>query len=48
MRLYATEVAPRLKALTADYDPHAMEAKRAATPDRQTADVDLMAAHFVR
>lgn len=48
MRLYATEVAPRLAELVASYDADAMKERRTALPDRATADVDLMAAHFVR
>ena len=48
MRLFAAEVAPRLKELTAGYEPQRMSEMRAGLPDREHADVDLMAAHFVR
>ncbi len=48
MRLYAEEVAPRLRTLTEGYDADAMVERRANLPDRALADVDLQAAHFVR
>jgi alkanesulfonate monooxygenase SsuD/methylene tetrahydromethanopterin reductase-like flavin-dependent oxidoreductase (luciferase family) len=48
MRLFAEEVYPRLQELTASHDPAHMQELRARQPDRESADLDLLAAEFVR
>jgi alkanesulfonate monooxygenase SsuD/methylene tetrahydromethanopterin reductase-like flavin-dependent oxidoreductase (luciferase family) len=48
MHLFATEVYPRLKELTASYDPDRMKAARAAQPDRAHADQSVLDLAFVR
>ncbi len=48
MTLFANEVYPRLKELTAGSDAGAMKELRAAQPDRQLADLGSFASEFVR
>jgi alkanesulfonate monooxygenase SsuD/methylene tetrahydromethanopterin reductase-like flavin-dependent oxidoreductase (luciferase family) len=48
MTLFAQEVYPRLKELTAGYDAGAMKELRAATPDKDLADLGTFASEFVR
>ena len=48
MKLFTEEVYPRLKELTASYDPGAMKELRASLPDVETVDVSKMATEFVR
>jgi alkanesulfonate monooxygenase SsuD/methylene tetrahydromethanopterin reductase-like flavin-dependent oxidoreductase (luciferase family) len=48
MHLFATEVYPRLKELTASYDPDKMKAIRAAQADRPKADPTILDVAFVR
>lgn len=48
MHLFATEVYPRLKELTASYDPDRMKAARAAQPDRAQADTSVLDLAFAR
>ncbi|HIM37877.1 MAG TPA: LLM class flavin-dependent oxidoreductase [Dehalococcoidia bacterium] len=48
MKLFSEEVYPRLKELTASYDPGAMTELRASTPDVQTVDIGALATQFAR
>lgn len=48
MSLFYNEVYPRLKELTATYDPDRMQALRAHQPDKEFADLGLFGAEFVR
>lgn len=48
MTLFYNEVYPRLKELTATYDPDQMQALRARQPDKAFADLGLFGAEFVR
>ncbi|PKB67098.1 MAG: monooxygenase [SAR202 cluster bacterium Io17-Chloro-G4] len=48
MKLFTEEVYPRLKELTASYDPGAMKELRASLPDVQAVDISNMANEFVR
>ncbi len=48
MTLFANEVYPRLKELTAGYDAGAMKELRAGQPDKQFADLGSFASEFVR
>jgi hypothetical protein len=48
MKLFSKEVYPRLKELTASYDPEKMKAIRAAQPDRAAADPTILDVAFVR
>ncbi len=48
MTLFAKEVYPRLKELTAGYDAGAMKELRASLPDKELADLGLFASEFVR
>jgi alkanesulfonate monooxygenase SsuD/methylene tetrahydromethanopterin reductase-like flavin-dependent oxidoreductase (luciferase family) len=48
MKLFSKEVYPRLKELTAGYDPEKMKAIRAAQPDRAAADPTVLDVAFVR
>ncbi len=48
MKLFAEEVYPRLKELTASYDAGEMRDKRASLPDREAVELDMMSAQFVR
>ena len=48
MKLYAKEVAPRLKELVARHDHGRMQALREATPDRQLAELGSFGLEFSR
>ena len=48
MKLFTQEVYPRLKELTASYDPGAMKELRASLPDVENVDVSALASEFVR
>lgn len=48
MRLFTDEVYPRLKELTASYDPERMQELRARQPDREFVELGALAAEFVR
>ena len=48
MALFAKEVHPRLKELTASYDAAAMKEVRASQPDVEDVDVGTLASQFVR
>jgi hypothetical protein len=48
MRLFTHEVYPRLKELTASYDPERMQGLRAGQPDREFVELGAFAAEFVR
>jgi alkanesulfonate monooxygenase SsuD/methylene tetrahydromethanopterin reductase-like flavin-dependent oxidoreductase (luciferase family) len=48
MRLFTDEVYPRLKELTASYDPGRMQELRARQPDREFVELGAFAAEFVR
>ncbi len=48
MKLFSEEVYPRLKELSASYDPGAMRELRASLPNVETIDVSAMATEFVR
>ena len=48
MALFAKEVYPRLKELTASYDAAAMKEVRASQPDVEDVDVGTLASQFVR
>jgi len=48
MTLFAREVYPRLKELTASYDAGAMRETRAALPDKELADLGTFGMEFVR
>jgi len=48
MALFAKEVYPRLKELTASYDAEAMKELRASRPDVENIDVGLLESGFVR
>lgn len=48
MKLFHDEVYPRLKELTAGYDPERMAAVRAAQPDREATDLGELGLAFVR
>ena len=48
MALFAKEVYPRLKELTASYDADAMKEFRASRPDVENVDVGTLASQFVR
>jgi alkanesulfonate monooxygenase SsuD/methylene tetrahydromethanopterin reductase-like flavin-dependent oxidoreductase (luciferase family) len=48
MRLFTDEVYPRLKELTASYDPERMQELRARQPDREFVELGAFAAEFVR
>jgi alkanesulfonate monooxygenase SsuD/methylene tetrahydromethanopterin reductase-like flavin-dependent oxidoreductase (luciferase family) len=48
MRLFTDEVYPRLKELTASYDPERMQELRARQPDRECVELEAFAAEFVR
>ncbi|MCZ6872370.1 MAG: LLM class flavin-dependent oxidoreductase [bacterium] len=48
MTLFHNEVYPRLKELTATYDPEHMQALRIRQPDKTFADLGLFGAEFVR
>ncbi|MFQ6027030.1 MAG: LLM class flavin-dependent oxidoreductase [Dehalococcoidia bacterium] len=48
MKLFTEEVYPRLKELTASYDPGVMQELRAARPDVENIDVSMFASEFVR
>jgi alkanesulfonate monooxygenase SsuD/methylene tetrahydromethanopterin reductase-like flavin-dependent oxidoreductase (luciferase family) len=48
MQLFAKEVFPRLKELTASYDSARMQALRACQPDKEGADLGAFGLEFVR
>ena len=48
MKLFSEEVYPRLKELTAGYDPGQMREIRATRPDVEVVDVSSLASEFVR
>jgi alkanesulfonate monooxygenase SsuD/methylene tetrahydromethanopterin reductase-like flavin-dependent oxidoreductase (luciferase family) len=48
MRLFTDEVYPRLKELSASYDPDRMQELRARQPDREFVELGAFAAEFVR
>ena len=48
MKLFSQEVYPRLKELTAGYDPEAMQELRASRPNVENVDVSALASEFVR
>ena len=48
MKLFAQEVYPRLKELTASYDSGEMKELRASLPDVENVDVSMFASEFVR
>ena len=48
MKLFADEVYPRLKELTAGYDAGEMRELRANQPDRDAVELDMVSAQFVR
>lgn len=48
MTLFHNEVYPRLKELTAAYDPQRMQEHRRQQPDKEFADLGLFGAEFVR
>ena len=48
MKLFSEEVYPRLKELTAGYEPDAMQEIRASRPDVENIDVSALASEFVR
>ena len=48
MNLFTKEVYPRLKELTASYDPGAMKEIRSSRPDIDGIDTGLLASEFVR
>jgi len=48
MTLFTQEVYPRLKELTASYDPGVMKELRSARPDVENVDVSMLASEFVR
>ena len=48
MKLFSEEVYPRLKELTASYDPGVMHEIRASLPDVENVDVSALASEFVR
>jgi len=48
MRLFTDEVYPRLKELTASYDPERMQELRLRQPDREFVEIEAFAAEFVR
>ena len=48
MSLFAQEVYPRLKELTASYDAGAMKELRASRPDVEKFDVGSLESEFVR
>ena len=48
MKLFAQEVYPRLKELTASYDSGEMRELRASQPDVEDVDVGTFASEFVR
>ena len=48
MTLFASEVYPRLKELTASYDADTMKETRAGLPDKEFADLDTFGVEFVR
>ena len=45
--MFASEVYPRLKELTAPYDADAMKEIRAGLPDKEVADLDTFGVAFV-
>ena len=48
MKLFSQEVYPRLKELTASYDPDAMQQIRALRPGVENIGVSALASEFVR
>ena len=48
MDLFAKEVYPRLKELTANYDPDSMKELRSASPDVEGVDMSVLASEFTR
>ena len=48
MTLFASEIYPRLKELTASYDADAMKEIRAVLPDKEVADLETFGVEFVR
>ncbi|MCH8801973.1 MAG: LLM class flavin-dependent oxidoreductase [Chloroflexi bacterium] len=48
MKLFSQEVYPRLKELTASYDPDQMKEIRASRPDVENVDIGALASEFVR
>ena len=48
MKLFSQEVYPRLKELTAGYDPGVMQEIRASRPNVETVGVTALASEFVR
>ncbi len=48
MKLFSQEVYPRLKELTANYDPGVMQEIRVSRPDVENVDVSALASEFVR
>ena len=48
MKLFTEEVYPRLKELTASYDPGVMREIRSSRPDVEAVDVGSFASEFVR
>ncbi len=48
MKLFTQEVYPRLKELTASYDPGVMRELRASRPDVENVDVSSFGTEFVR
>ena len=48
MTLFASEVYPKLKELTASYEADAMKKTRASLPDKDVADLEAFGVEFVR